>query len=86
MSESEGMQDFLSLLSRQLDLQRLSVSSNQPISGSLIKLIAKDLPINASHQTRIAIATNGEACTLEEIIDSGILQRSLDTFIACDRL
>ena len=30
--------------------------------------------------------TSGTACSLDDILDSGLLKKAADTFIACDRL
>lgn len=56
------------------------------LPAELLKRVVADLPSNAHMQTRVSFATCGEGFSLDEVIDSGIVNSAFDTFIACDHL
>jgi hypothetical protein len=48
--------------------------------------LANDLPFNAGTPAKISLLTSNKACSMDDIIDCGLLNRAADTFIACDHL
>jgi hypothetical protein len=74
------------MLNRQTDLQKLCINTSQNFSSAFIKRLALELPSVAATQTQVSLSTTGEVCGIPDLIETGILEKAFDTFLACDHL
>ncbi|TNV81421.1 hypothetical protein FGO68_gene7059 [Halteria grandinella] len=84
--EDPSFDDFLQVVGRQQDLRQLQLNQSYHLPAQMLKMVARELPANALSQTRVSFATCGDCCSLDDIMEAGLLDRAQDTFIACDRL